>query len=212
MRPCAARCDPVRVEHRVDVPQAADRLIRVRVSPTSTTNRFLTIGWLTEQLASRMLIPASANVRDMSSSSRWRSQPSTWSSTRNAVSASPSHDTGVNRSGSFFSITALGQSSRWIVIPRPARCSRRSSPGTGRQHWAAARHVVDAVDADPMRGRGAVVSLAPTARLEQSSAAVGSESAPPRLSRWMTVDDVLRAISSRAPSAREVFFLRSRSP
>ena len=64
-------------------------------------------------------MPASANVRDMSSSRRWRSQPSTWSSTRNAVSASPSHDTGVNRSGSFFS-TPLGQSSRWIVIPRPS--------------------------------------------------------------------------------------------
>ncbi len=91
-----------------------------RVSPTSTTNRFLTIGWLTVQRASRMLIPASANVRDMSSSRRWRSQPSTSISTRNEVSASPSHATGVNRSGSFFSTATLGQSSRWIVIPRPS--------------------------------------------------------------------------------------------
>src|SRR5437764_14131259 len=44
------------------------------VSPTSTTKRFLTIGWTTVQRASRMLIPLSAKVRDGSSSSRERLQ------------------------------------------------------------------------------------------------------------------------------------------
>ena len=44
--------------------------LRAWVSPTSRTNRFLTIGVVTWQRASRMLIPASANVRDRSSSSR----------------------------------------------------------------------------------------------------------------------------------------------
>ena len=34
------------------------------VSPTSTTNRFLTIGWFVVQLAPRMLIPASEKVRE----------------------------------------------------------------------------------------------------------------------------------------------------
>ena len=33
------------------------------MSPTSTTKRFLTIGWVTMQRASTMLMPASANVR-----------------------------------------------------------------------------------------------------------------------------------------------------
>src|SRR5215211_5920766 len=52
------------------------------VSPTSTTKRFLTIGCLVVQEASRMFIPPSANVRERSSSRQVRSQASTWSSTR----------------------------------------------------------------------------------------------------------------------------------
>ena len=43
------------------------------VSPTSTTNVFLTIGWLVVQLAPMMLIPASEKVRERSSSRRVRS-------------------------------------------------------------------------------------------------------------------------------------------
>ena len=46
---------------------------RVAVSTTSTTKRFCTMGCSTRQRASTMLMPASANVRDRSSSSRWRS-------------------------------------------------------------------------------------------------------------------------------------------
>src|SRR5438874_2149098 len=45
------------------------------VSPTSTTKRFFTIGWSTMQRASRMLMPASANVRESSSSSLALLQP-----------------------------------------------------------------------------------------------------------------------------------------
>ena len=90
------------------------------MSPTSTTKRFFTIGCTTVQRASRMLIPVSAKVRDRSSSRRWRSQPSTWSSTRKAKWASPSHDTGVNRSGFFISACAFGQCSWWIVMPLPS--------------------------------------------------------------------------------------------
>ena len=72
------------------------------------------------QRASTMLMPASANVRERSSSRRWRSHASTWISTLNEVSLSPSQDTGTKRSGSLRSATAFGQSSRWIVIPRPS--------------------------------------------------------------------------------------------
>ena len=90
------------------------------MSPTSTTKRFLTIGCVTMQRASTMLIPASANVRERSSSSLWRSQPSTWSSTRNDCAPSPSHLTLVNLSGFFISARAFEQSSRWIVMPFPS--------------------------------------------------------------------------------------------
>ena len=65
-------------------------------------------------------MPASANVRERSSSRRWRSQPSTWSSTLKAESFSPFQETSTKRSGSLRSATAFGQSSRWIVIPRPS--------------------------------------------------------------------------------------------
>src|SRR4029079_7136908 len=104
-----------------------DSILRIRamqarsasVSPTSTTKRFFTIGCTTVQRASRMLIPVSANVRERASSRRGRSQPSTWSSTRNDVVVSPSHDTGVKRSGFFMSAAAFGQCSLWIVMPFP---------------------------------------------------------------------------------------------
>src|SRR5207247_9555583 len=43
------------------------------VPPSSTTKRFLTIGCLVVQVASRMLMPASAKVRERSSSRRVRS-------------------------------------------------------------------------------------------------------------------------------------------
>src|SRR4029079_14005816 len=84
-----------------------DSILRIRamhafsaaVSPTSTTKRFFTIGCTTVQRASRMLIPDSAKVLDKSSSSRVRSQASTWSSTRSDCAASPSHSTFVKRSG-----------------------------------------------------------------------------------------------------------------
>ena len=72
------------------------------------------------QRASTMLKPASANVRDRSSNNRWRSQASTCSSTRKAVWWSPSQWTRTKRSGSLRSATVLGQSSRWIVMPRPS--------------------------------------------------------------------------------------------
>src|SRR3954447_7980323 len=90
------------------------------VSPTSMTKRFLTIGCWTLQYASTMLIPPSANVRERSSRRRWRSHASTWISTLKEVSLSPSQDTGTKRSGSLRRATAFGQSSRWIVMPRPS--------------------------------------------------------------------------------------------
>ena len=105
-----------------------DSMLRIRpmqvrsdsVSPTSTTKRFFTIGCTTVQRASRMLMPVSANVRERSSSSRWRSQPSTWISTRNEDVVSPSQATGVNRSGFLISAFAFEQCSLWIVIPLPS--------------------------------------------------------------------------------------------
>ncbi len=90
------------------------------VSPTSTTKRFFTIGWTTVQRASRMLMPVSAKVRERSSSSRWRSQPSIWSSTRNEEVVSPSYSTGVKRSGFRIRALAFGQPSWWIVMPLPS--------------------------------------------------------------------------------------------
>ena len=86
-----ARGDAVGVEDRLDVAQPRDAVPSAAcVSPTSTTKRFLTIGCLTVQRASTMLMPASAKVRERSSSRRVRSQASTWSSTRKEVSLSPS--------------------------------------------------------------------------------------------------------------------------
>ena len=73
-----------------------------------------------EQLAETMLTPASAKARERSSSSRARSQASTAISTRKDCWLAPLQETGVNRSGFFFSALALGQSSRWIVMPRPS--------------------------------------------------------------------------------------------
>ena len=49
-----------------------------------------------------------------------RSQPSTWISTRKEAAPSPSHATGVKRSGFFISARAFEQSSWWIVIPLPS--------------------------------------------------------------------------------------------
>ena len=66
-----------------------------------------------------MLQPFSANVRPMSSIRRGRSQASTAISTRNDWLASPSQVTGQKRSGVRISARTLGQSSRWIVMPRP---------------------------------------------------------------------------------------------
>ena len=43
----------------------------------------------------------------------------TWTRKLDVV-AVPSHSTGVNRSGFRISAFAFGQSSRWIVIPRPS--------------------------------------------------------------------------------------------
>ena len=65
-------------------------------------------------------MPASAKVRERSSSSRVRSQASTCSSTRNDVSFSPPSDTLVKRSGSFISGLDVLAVSRWIVMPRPS--------------------------------------------------------------------------------------------
>ena len=68
-----------------------------------------------------MLAPCSANVRATSSSSRGRSHASTAIWTRKlVVDAPPSHSTGVNRSGLRISALTFGQSSRWIVMPRPS--------------------------------------------------------------------------------------------
>jgi hypothetical protein len=66
-----------------------------------------------------MVIALSANLRDRSFSSRWRSQPSIRSSTRKEAPESPSHDTEVKRSGFFFRAFAFGQLSSWIVMPLP---------------------------------------------------------------------------------------------
>jgi hypothetical protein len=68
-----------------------------------------------------MFAPCSANVRATSSSSRARSQASTaiWAR-KLAEVAFPSHSTGVKRSGLRISALTLGQSARWIVMPRPS--------------------------------------------------------------------------------------------
>jgi len=80
----------------------------------------LPIGGADMQRASRMFAPDSLNTRERSSSRRWRSHASICISTTNAVDWSPSQETLVKRSGSLRSSATLGQSSRWIVIPRPS--------------------------------------------------------------------------------------------
>ena len=69
-----------------------------------------------------MFAPCSANVRATSSSSRGRSQDCSAIVTRNELVAvsEPSQWTGVNRSGVRLSARTFGQSSRWMVMPRPS--------------------------------------------------------------------------------------------
>ena len=68
-----------------------------------------------------MFAPCSAKVRATSSSSRGLSHESTAICTRKLLAiVSLSHETGVNRSGFRRSAFTFGQSSRWIVIPRPS--------------------------------------------------------------------------------------------
>ena len=88
-------------------------------SPTSTVKRSWTIWSSIAQFAETMLTPLSANARDRSSSRCGRSQASTAISTRKDCWLTPPQETGVNRSGFRFSARAFGQSSRWIVMPRP---------------------------------------------------------------------------------------------
>jgi len=64
--------------------------------------------------------PDSEKARERSSNRRWRSHASIWISTMNPVDWSPSQDTFAKRSGFFRSADAFGQSSRWIVMPRPS--------------------------------------------------------------------------------------------
>ena len=91
-------------------------------SPTSAVYQLRAIWSATWPPYSTMFAPCSANVRATSSSSRGRSQD--WSAivTRNElVAASESSQlTAVNRSGVRLSARTLGQSSRWIVMPRPS--------------------------------------------------------------------------------------------
>ena len=88
-------------------------------SPTSTVKRSWTIWSSIAQCAEMMFTPFSENARDRSSSSRGRSQASTAISTRKDCWLAPPQLTGVKRSGLRWSALALGQSSRWMVIPRP---------------------------------------------------------------------------------------------
>ena len=85
-------------------------MYQLRAMPSSTVPPYAT-----------MFAPCSENVRATSSSSRARSQPSTaiWTRKLDDV-ASPSHSTGVKRSGFRISALTFGQSARWIVIPRPS--------------------------------------------------------------------------------------------
>ena len=92
----------------------------VSMSPTSTVKRSWTIMSSIVHWAETMFTPASAKARERSSRSRTRSQASMAISTRKDCWFVPPQETGVNRSGFFWRAFALGQSSRWIVMPRPS--------------------------------------------------------------------------------------------
>ena len=87
------------------------------------------------QRASTMLMPASAKVRDRSSSRRWRSQPSTWSSTLNAVSCSPSQGTAHEALGV---LAQRGDVRAVVAVDRDAAAERDVADDRVAGHRAAA--------------------------------------------------------------------------
>ena len=124
------------------------------------------------QRASTMLMPASANVRERSSSRRWRSQPSTCSSTLNELTESPSQLTGTNRSGSLRSARGVRAV---LAVDRDAAAERHVAEDLVARHRPAAlgqpqRDVLDALDPDAVLRR---VALGPARRLARGDEVLG---------------------------------------
>ena len=179
----AARRDAVGVEDAIDVAQAGDRrLEHLRVGDLDD-EAVLTIGRVTRQRASTMLMPASANVRERSSSRRWRSQASTCSSTLNAVSCSPSQCDGDEALGV---LAQRGGVRAVVAVDRDPAAERDVADDRVAGHRAAAlgqaqHDVVDALDADAVGGSSCRRLAALAARSETSvSATSGLAPRPPR--------------------------------
>ena len=129
-RRCRARCWPlpvsrrrhaIRVEHRLDVAQAGDAVLSDCVSPTSTTNRFFTIGCADRAAGLEDVDPGlgegSREVLEQAGSIPavdLQLDPE-----RGLVVSLPG-DLGEPLRVACISACALGQSSRWIVMPRPS--------------------------------------------------------------------------------------------
>src|SRR5213592_4643116 len=87
--------------------------------------------------AERMLVPDSLMAVQMSAYRPRRSSPPTASRTTNVSPSDSCQSMSMRRSASVESTSRLGQSERWIEMPRPCVTYPTTwSPGTGWQHWA----------------------------------------------------------------------------